>query len=370
LTNTDYVVMGEGEFRFDKLLQYFKNKTFSIERIDGVAYKKNNGFVVQKVKYYIEDLDIVPFPDYSELDYQAYSSVATKYVHYIHPMRFPYGRIITSRGCPFDCIFCSSKLINGGKIRFRSAKSVLAEIDWLVKEYGVKEIIFYDDNLIVNRKRIVEILEGLIERNYDLQWKPSSMAVYALDHDLLKLIRKSGCYQLVLALESGTEEVLEIMKKPFRKTDKVQKVIAQAKALDFYLSATFVIGFPGETWDQILRTFRFAESLDIDYCTFNIATPLPKTELYEMCKKNNLLVQGFSFNDESFTGFGRPSIHTSEFSPGELAVLRAFEWDRINFKTKKQVERIALMNGICVDEVVQWRINTRRSALDLVKKVH
>jgi len=366
----DYVVMGEGEFRFDKLLQYLENKTFSIESIDGVAYKKNNGFIVQKVKYYIEDLDVVPFPDYSELDYQAYSSVATKYSHYTHPMRFPYGITITSRGCPFDCIFCSSKKINGKKLRFRSAKSVLDEIDWLVNEYGIKEIIFYDDNLIINRKRIVEILEGLIERNYDLQWKPTSIAVYALDDDLLELIRKSGCYQLVLALESGTEEGLKIIKKPFRNIEKSQKVVAKAKSLGFYLSANFVIGLPGETWEQILRTFHFAESLDIDFCTFCIATPLPKTELYEICKKNNLLVPNFSFNDESFTGFGRPSIRTSEFIPSELAVLRAFEWDRINFKTKKQIERIALMNGICVNDVLQWRINTRRNALDLIKKIH
>ncbi len=247
---------------------------------------------------------------------------------------------------------------------------MLEEIDWLVHGYGVKEIIFYDDNLIINRKRIVEILEGLIERNYDLQWKPTSIAVYALDDDLLELIRKAGCYQLVLALESGTEEGLKIIKKPFRKLEKTQKVIAKAKSLGFYLSAGFVIGLPGETWEQILQTFRFAESLDIDYCTFSVATPLPKTELYEICKKNNLLVPNFSFNDESITGFGKPSIHTSEFTPGELAVLRAFEWDRINFKTQKQVERIALMNGIDVEDVHQWRINTRRNALDFIKNNH
>lgn len=366
----DYIVMGEGEFRFDKLLQHLQNNSLPIEDIEGLAYKRNDNFIIQHVEHYIDDLDAVPLPDYSELDYLAYSSSATKYSHYTHPMRFPYGRVITSRGCPYDCIFCSSKKINGEKIRFRSAKSVLNEIDRLVHDYGVKEIIFYDDNLIVNRKRIVEILEGLIERKYDLQWKPTSIAVYALDDELLELIRKSGCYQLVLALESGTEEGLKIIKKPFKKTDKTQKVIAKAKSLGFYLSAGFVIGLPGETWDQILHTFRFAESLDIDYCTFSIATPLPKTELYEICKKNNLLVPNFSFNDESITGFGKPSIHTSEFTPGELAVLRAFEWDRINFKTQKQVERIALMNGIHVDDVRQWRINTRRNALDFIKNHH
>jgi anaerobic magnesium-protoporphyrin IX monomethyl ester cyclase len=365
----DYVIMGEGEFRFEALLQYLNDKTISIESIDGLAYKRNNHPIFQNVKNYIEDLDVVPLPDYSELDYKAYSSSATKYSHYTHPLRFPYGRIITSRGCPYDCIFCCSKKINGDKIRFRSPQAVLSEIDWLVREYGVKEIIFYDDNLIINRKRIVEILEGLIKRNYDLQWKPTSIAVYALDDDLLELIRKSGCYQLVLALESGTEEGLKIMKKPFRRLEKTEKVITKAKSLGFYLSAGFVFGLPGETWEQILRTFRYAESLDIDYCTFGVATPLPKTELYEICKKNNLLVPNFSFNDESFTGFGKPSICTTEFSPFELAILRAFEWDRINFKSTKKIERIALMHSITVEEVNQWRKNTRENALEVIKKL-
>jgi hypothetical protein len=115
---------------------------------------------------------------------------------------------------------------------------------------------------------------------------------------------------------------------------------------------------PGETWDQIRQTGKFAEELDIDFCTFNIANPLPCTKLCEIAREQELLQPDFSF--DNFRGYGYPNITTREFTPSELLMFRVMEWDRINFKTPERIKRIAERNGMTVEEIQQWRQDTRR----------
>ncbi|MBF0419576.1 MAG: cobalamin-dependent protein [Magnetococcales bacterium] len=359
----DYVIMGEGEYRFPEFLtQILSNKKRPVN-MDGLAYMENGKAVIHPITYYIHELDQLPFPDYSDIDYAAYASQATKYVYYSYPRRWPFARTISSRGCPFKCIYCSSRAINGKEIRYRSAESVLTEIDWLVETYGIKELLFYDDNLALNRNRFEQLLRGLIDRNYDLIWKSTNIAVYALDDEILELMRKSGCYQLAMAIESGVWETLRGMKKPIKSLDQVRAVVHKAKELGFECAGMFIIGLPMESWENIRQTIHFAEELQLDYCTFNIATPLPKTELLDICQRDGLLPKDFGFDGNSFYGFGHANITTDAFIPQELQILRAFEWDRINFNNSDKRERVALMNGITMEELEQWRINTRRSIL-------
>ncbi len=355
--NFDYIIMGEGEYRLPRLLNYLENEINSIKDIDGLVYHHNGKRIIQQVKNYIKDLDKLPMPRYENINLNKYINKVNKYSHYLYPRKLPYACIISSRGCPFNCIYCSSKAISGSTIRYRSAESVLAEIDFLVSKYGVKELIFLDDNLYLDRQRINKILNGLIKRNYDLIWKSINAATYALDNELLELMKESGCYQITLAIESGTQEVLKIMRKPL-KLSKVKGIVEKAKLLNFELTGLFIIGTPGETWLQIRKTIKFAESLDLDYVSFNIATPLPKTELYEICKRNGFIPNDFDFRD--FSGFGRAVITTDEFTGRELEILRSFEWDRINFRNEEQEVKIAKMNGITLKELREWRIRTRR----------
>ena len=357
--NVDYEVLGEGEYRFPRLLKHLEGK-LEIDKINGIVFKDNGKPKINPVEEYIEDLDQLPLPCYENLDLPEYASRANKYSYYAYPRRMPYAATVSSRGCPFRCIFCSSKSINGPKIRYRSADSVLKEIDMLVDKYKVKEIIFMDDNFYMDSERAHKIFSGLIERNYDLEWKSVNAAVYALDDRMLERMRQSKCYQISLAVESGTLEGLRRLKKPVSVLQKAKPIIKKARSLDFEVGAMFVIGTPGETWDEIRQTMRFAEEIDADYCSFNIATPLPKTELYEIAIRNNLLPKDFDFNSLDFKGFGRATITTDEFTPEELQILRAFEWDRINFKTREKAEKIARMNGLTLEELNAWRVSTRR----------
>jgi MoaA/NifB/PqqE/SkfB family radical SAM enzyme len=268
----------------------------------------------------------------------------------------------TSRGCPFKCVFCCTESIYGSSIRYQTADRVLKEIDWLVGEYGIKEIIFLDDNLVLDRKRFVQILEGLIKRDYDLHWKSVNLATFALDDELLELMVESGTYQLLLPVESGNQHVLtNLLRKPLR-LEKVPGIVKKAKELGLETQAGFIIGTPGETWDQIRDTFRFAEQLDVDMVVFHVATPLPRTHLTQMAIDHGALPADFSFHPDHFFGFGKGVLTTDEFTPELLQMARALEWDRINFPTLEKRKRFIKIAGISLEELEDWRKQTLRKA--------
>ena len=357
--NVDYWIIGEGEFRLPRLLDGLRKSQPDLSSIDGLAYWKDGVARINQANGFIEDLDSVPFPDYGNLSLLDYGSRVLKYAPPVLPRKFPHAVTITSRGCPYRCIFCAASTVSGRKIRFRSANNVLSEIDVLYKG-GVREIIFLDDHFLGNRKRAVEIMQGLIERKYDLTWKCANLAIFLLDREILELMKDSGCYQMTLSIESGNQYVLDkIIKKPVKLT-KVPEILDIAKSLGFETIANIVIGFPGETWEQIRETFRFAESINVDLVNFHIATPLPKTELMEICLRDGYLPKDFDIEASSTSGYTKGLISTTEFTPSELEILRAFEWDRINFSTAERRETIARIEGISIQELEQWRINTRR----------
>lgn len=353
--HVDYCVVGEGEETFPRLLETLAEGRNPLD-IPGIAYNENGKPRISQPAPYIAELDRIPFPNYGELDLLAYGNAPLTYAHTLLPRQFPFAFTITSRGCPFDCIFCAARTISGKKVRMRSAQNVLAEIDMLYNEHGIREVIFLDDHFLHSRKRAQAIMEGLIQRNYDFTWKPGNVAVFSLTAEILQLMRRSGCYQLTLSLESGCQEVLDkIIKKPV-KLDRSYEIVRIAKELGFEVISNFVIGFPGETWDQIRRTVVFAESLDLDLVNFHIATPLPKTRLMDMCIEHGFL----SSEDDVLAGYTKGIISTDEFSPTDLQIIRAYEWDRINFKTQEKTETIARIEGITVEQAAAWRVRTRR----------
>ncbi len=357
--NVDYWIIGEGEFRLPRLLDELRKSQPDLSSINGLAYWKDGVAQINPPNGFIEDLDSVPFPDYGNLSLLDYGNGVIKYSAGLLPRQFPYAVTITSRGCPYRCIFCAASTVTGRKIRFRSANNVLNEIDMLYKA-GIREIIFLDDHFLGNRKRAVEIMRGLIERKYDLTWKCANLTIFRLDREILELMKDSGCYQMTLSIESGNQYVLDkIIKKPVKLT-KVHEILDMAKSLGFETIANFVIGFPGETWEQIRGTFHFAESINVDLVNFHIATPLPKTELMEICLRDGYLPKDFDIEASPTSGYAKGLISTTEFTPSELEILRAFEWDRINFSTAERRETVARIEAISIQEMEQWRINTRR----------
>nr|CRH06878.1 conserved protein of unknown function [Include B12 binding domain and Radical SAM superfamily protein domain] [Candidatus Magnetococcus massalia] len=357
----DFGVMGEGEKRLPQMLEMLDRGETDFSQFDGITYWDGDQQVINKPVALIRPLDEVPFPDHEAIRFHDYFSSNSSYGNVMNARKMPYALTVTSRGCPYECIYCSTHSIDGMKVRLRSAENVLAEIDWLYHEQGVKEILFLDDNLVINRKRFRQILQGLIDRDYDLLWKSMNLATFLLDEEMLEMMAAAKTYQLILPIESGNQYVLDnILKKPLD-LKKVMPLVAKGKELGMEIAADFIIGSPGETWDQIRDSCNFADEMDVDMVSFHIATPLPETQMYHLAKDKGYLPEDFSFGDAAMFGFGRGMIETEEFSPRDLHMLRALEWDRINFKTAEKRRRFAKMAGIGVEELKEWRRNTIRN---------
>ncbi len=272
------------------------------------------------------------------------------------PRRYPYARIITSRGCPYGCTFCQVEFITGRRFRARSAENVLKEIEYLRNEYGIKSIIFDDDNLFMDRQRAVDIFQGMIGKGLAMPWSAIAVAVFKLDEELIRLMKSSGCECVGIAIESGSKRVLkEIIKKPLD-FEYAKKMVSSIKGKGIYISANFMIGFPTETWDEIRQTVKVAEEINVDYVKLFAVIPLRNTRLWRMCEEKGAFKEGFEKASRVWsTG---QMVETDEFSANDITILRAYEWDRINFSDPQKRKRTAEMMGIREEELSGIRRKT------------
>lgn len=293
--NVDFVVIGEGEETIKKLLEHIENKRDTdLRDLDGIGFKYNGGINVNRKNKYVVNLDSLPFPDWEVFPLEKYFSINTP--HGGAAKNVPFLPIITSRGCPFECIFCSVHNLWGRNHRKRSVENVLTELEYLVNKFGIKEIQFEDDNLTLDKERAKKIFRGMSDKRLNLSWSaPNGVAVQTLDDEMLELMKMSGCYSMAIGVESGDEYVLKNMiKKPIR-TEMVKPIINKARKLGLETTAFFVVGFPEETPAQLKNTFRLAENLDVDNVNLSFANPLPGTRLYEVCKEKGLIKEGFDY---------------------------------------------------------------------------
>jgi len=361
--HVDYVIIGEGEYTLKELCDHlFDNGEFPKA---GILYKekdKNEGAV--KIintgrREFIQDLDALPIPSYHKVDFLRYAnSVQRDSVD--RARAYPYAHVFTSRGCPFRCCFCAAGGISGRKIRYRSAEHMLAEIEFLMKQYGIKSFIIDDDNILTDKERARSFFKLLIDKNLGLKWNAVSVAVFKLNEEMLELMKKSGCQYVNIAIESGVPRVLrDIIHKPVD-LEHAKRMVKKMKELSIDVAANYIIGFPGEKWIEIRQTIRFAEELDADYSKIFIATPLPNTELYEIVKTKGYLTKSWKgFNEHLWTdGY----IETDEFRPQDLKILRAYEWDRVNFAKPEKRAKILTMMGVTEQRLNEIIRNTFKRA--------
>jgi len=312
--NVDIAVIGEGEITFSKIIEYFKNKN-KLLKIDGIAYRQKNKIKINPPSEYIKNLDELPFPARHLLPMEKYLNHPQ---NSIANMRSPTTEIISSRGCPFNCIFCSVHTVWGRKWRARSAKNVIDEVEELNKTYGIKEFRFFDDNLTWDKKRISEVCEEIIKRKLNIKWDtPNGVAIATLNEDVLSNMKKAGYYKIVMGIESGSEKTLKFMRKPVS-LEHAKKIIKICNKLGIWTWSTFVIGFPDETKEEIQKTIDFAKNSGLNFATFYIAQPYPGTDLCEIYKKEGLLKKGINLN----SSVTETQYDTNHFKAEELRELQ------------------------------------------------
>jgi anaerobic magnesium-protoporphyrin IX monomethyl ester cyclase len=342
----DFVIIGEGEDTFPQLLQAIQSGG-GWETIDGLGYRDVGAIHTNRKSSYIQDLDTVPLPARDLFEMNSYFRLGYAHDRFRYK---PFAQMITSRGCPFNCTFCALGNHWGSVQRLRSPENVLAEIDVLVKEFGVREIHFEDDNLTADKARAMTMFNGLREREYGIAWTaPTGMAVASLDEELLKTMAASGCYSVTLAIESGNQEVLsKLMRKPVA-LKKVARLVKAIRSTGMLAKGFFMIGYPGETKGTIRETVEFARNLELDWAFFFIATPLPYTEMYNMAIKEGYLAAG-DFNP--LTSLYESVIKTPEFDTEYLTRVREEAIIDINFRNNRNLLKYNVDQAIADFEYV------------------
>ena len=315
----DFAIRGEGEYVLRDFLCYLNGEAEFPTK--GIIFRNENGKVIAKSPDIIQNLDALPIVNYDFVDYEAYANTGPRYgVDSVHI--YPYARLLTSRGCPIGCSFCQVESISGKEWRMRSAENVIDELVFLKKRYGIKAFIFEDDNPFGQKKRTKEMLLLLKERKLKLKWKAAGVAIFMIDEEILKLMVETGCQMIGVAIESGTERILkQVIRKPVN-LKKVPEMIKMAQSYGIFVAANFIIGFPGETWDEIMQTIHYAETCGADYVKIYPANPLVGTKMFEMAKQLNVIV-----GEETDVGWRYGRIKSDEFSPKDISILRVYEWD-------------------------------------------
>jgi len=276
-SHIDFVLLGEYELTILELSK--KLQLHKYEKIFGLAFREKNKIKVNPRKPLIEILDSLPFPARHFLTMERYNEPFAE---------VPNQQMITSRGCPFRCVFCVwPQILYDHKVRFRSPKNIVDEMELLVKEYKPKEIYFDDDSFTLSQQHILEICKEIKERGLDIQW--SCMGHANLSEDVLKKMKDAGCVGIKFGVETASPEVMKKIKKALD-LNKVKEFAKISKKLGFRTHATYMIGLPGDTKETIDKTLKFAVNLGTNSFQISIATPFPGTEFYDMAKKNGWLV--------------------------------------------------------------------------------
>jgi len=349
----DMVIFGEGEMTLKELvLQNFKN----LDGILGIAYRSANEIKVNLPRPRIQDLGILPIPDHGFLNSVAYSrpyiyALVFKYfkklklplkincflaynlaklpVHKLYFWVFnqkpdreellPKADIITSRGCPNQCTFCSIHNVWGHRWIAVPIDNILKEIDILVNKYKIRHINIQDDNFNLSKERTVELCKKIIERKYKITLCASSgVYVPSLDEEVLTWLKRAGMNLMRFSIESGSQRVLNDVVKKRIDLKTVKPIVNICKKLKIKTEGAFIFGIPGQTIAEMEENIRFAEDCGFDEILKFIYHPFPNTELYRICEEKGYLTENFDPRRLYVNKGSQCYVKTEDFSPEDV----------------------------------------------------
>jgi len=338
--DVDIIVRGEGEYALLEIAQAIESSK-PLNDIKGIAYRQDGKIVLTPPRPFIENLDEIPYPAYDLVNMEQYLS--PKKIGY-RSFRDRAVSMITSRGCPFNCCFCSVHLHMGKKFRAHSADYVINHIQFVVDKFKVQNVFFEDDNLTLDLKRFESICEGIISRKIKIGWEtPNGVRADCLNIDLLKKMKQSGCKSVFIGVESGDQRILDSVICKGLDLNRVVEFAKNAMEIGLKTGAFYIIGFPGETKENMQRTVDFALKLKHDYDVgmhLFMATPSYGTRLYEECKTKGYIPSDLTWNAfaQARQPKGLPLITTDEFTPDEVKEIAA--------RALTQYKKLSILNHL------------------------
>jgi len=334
LGNVDFIVLGEGERPFNDLINNLDNED-KLKDIKGlIFYDKDKHYIHTGLPGLIQNLDEISIPARNLVDNNLYSSVlgTSKLV----------TTMITSRGCPYKCLFCDRPHL-GKVFRARTAEGVLKEINDCLK-YGIREFLMYDDTFTIDRQRVFDICDMIIDQKLDIIWDIRAR-VNTVDEELLKKLKQAGCIRIHYGVESGTQKILNVLRKGIT-LEQVEKAFALTRKVGIETLAYFMIGNPTEDRLDIERTIKFIKKIKPDYVHITATIPFPATNLYAMA-----LEQGVISNDVWLSFAKSPSIDfipplwTEKLTPEELHQYIKKAYRKFYFRPSYIIKRLLALRS-------------------------
>jgi radical SAM superfamily enzyme YgiQ (UPF0313 family) len=317
----DYLIIGAGEKPFTALLQCIDDPV-AASKIPGVVSKCSENIDPIQERQICTNMDDLPFPARELTPIDKYYLVTTK--------RPPATVMVTSFGCPYNCLFCLSGKVK--KMIFQTPKRTVDEIEHCVS-LGINEFFFFDESFTYDRDRVIKICEEILRRHLDISWDARTR-INLVDPELLKIMRKAGCERIQYGVEAGTQEIVNILRKGI-KIEQVKEVFTYTKRAGITTYADFMIGSPTETKGQILQTIDFARKLDADYAQFGVTTPWPFTDLYTLAFEKGLFKEDHwkRFAENPYPNFS-PPVWEENLSKDELLALCELAYKRFYIRPK------------------------------------
>ncbi|MCL5090589.1 MAG: B12-binding domain-containing radical SAM protein [Patescibacteria group bacterium] len=276
LPEIDFVIRGEGEETLPKLIEALKNKK-SFSKINGIIYKDKNKKVIDlsAQKKLIQNLDRLPFPRYDLLPLEEYKAKGN--------LNFP---ILSSRGCPYNCIFCASREVHGRLYRKRSAINVVEEIEHDYRHYNARQFTVLDDNFTFDKKRVIQICQEIIKRKLDISWECSQgIRADGVDEEVFTWMKKSGCKLVAIGVESADPKVLKTINKG-ESLSTIANAIKAAKKAGLIVKAFFIVGSPGDSHKSVEKSVHFFQTSGIDIPRVGNMIAYPYTPIWDWIEKN------------------------------------------------------------------------------------
>jgi len=314
----DFCLVGEYELTANELVRHL-NQDMKVDGVQGLVYRRNGEIAVNERRPLLNDLDYLPFPDREDFPAKEYHDFC---------LYEPNILMMTSRGCPFSCVFCVERWVtyNSPIYRRRKAKEVVDEMEFCVRRFGAHQIYFDDQSFTTQENHVYSICSEIINRKLDLKWTCMGDAM-CIDFAILRKMAEAGCVGVKFGIESSDPKILRSIGKPLRPS-RAKQVARWLDDLGMISHATYAIGLPGETKETVKATFEFALSLNTDSVQVAIATPFPGTPFYKWAKTNGYLVTDDwqKFDGGQYSVVSYPEITSRDIE--ELYGWACHEWSR------------------------------------------
>lgn len=290
----DFGIAGEGERSFPELVKRIQKKRNDFESVKGLIYRENTKIKINEPQDIIENLDELPFPAWHLIDPRDYPPNPWQLFY----KNFPVAPIITTRGCPYSCIYCA---ISQKKYRVRNTKLVVDEIEYLINNFNIKEFQVIDDCFNVYREHVQNFCREIINRNLKILWKtPNGVLIKNIDEEILRLMKQAGCYELWLGIESGVERILEKNKIKKVSLQEVYQKVKLVKDYQIDVGGFFIFGLLGDDLTTISTTINFMVNLPLSFIHIAQAVPVPGSELFSEFYIKDKNLSNINWNDFYF----------------------------------------------------------------------